>query len=247
MKSVVSNVIIIPSYNETLALPHLLQELKSGLTQHDAVIIMDDSPHEISREIERKCREAVINSEFDFKFENSSLKSGRGAAVRRGMIIALSNFPNLKTILECDADGSHRPVDILKIKNSISTADLLVGSRYLKSSKILGWPVNRRVFSWFLNKSIPKFTGVNLKDITNGLRRYSKRAIDVILSEIQLNNGFIYLSEQAILISKAGMSISEEPIIFVDRTLGASTVTWREILNSLYGVIKLILAKTKNG
>jgi dolichol-phosphate mannosyltransferase len=246
MKSEVSSVIIIPSYNETLALPQLLQELKLGLSHQDAVIVMDDSPQEISREIERKCREALMNNESDFKFENSGIKSGRGAAVRRGMILALSNFPNLETIIECDADGSHRPEDILKIKNSSNTADLLVGSRYLKSSEILGWPLSRRMFSWFLNKSIPKFTGVNLKDITNGLRRYSKRAIDAILSENQLNKGFIYLSEQAILISRGGMTISEEPIIFVDRTLGTSTVTWREISNSLYGIFKLILANKRN-
>ncbi len=245
MKSIVSNVIIIPSYNETLALPQLLQELKSGLTGQDAVIVMDDSPTEISRDIERKCLDVLVKTEFEFKFENSGLKSGRGAAVRRGMVIALSDFPNLRTILECDADGSHRPEDILKIKNSISSADLLVGSRYLKSSEILGWPVSRKVFSWILNRSIPKFTGVNLNDITNGLRRYSRDAIEAILSQNQLNNGFIYLTEQAMLISKAGMTVSEEPIIFVDRTLGTSTVTWREVSNSLSGVLKLVLLNKK--
>jgi dolichol-phosphate mannosyltransferase len=245
MNSSVSNVIIIPSYNETLALPELLRELKSGLSRQDAVIIMDDSPEEISKVVEHKCLEAIKNSQFNFKFDNSGVKSGRGAAVRRGMAIALSEFPNMQTILECDADGSHRPEDILKIKNSASKADLLVGSRYLKSSKIVGWPLSRRVFSWFLNKSIPRFTGVHLQDITNGLRRYSKGATDAILSENQVNKGFIYLSEQAILISEAGLVISEEPIVFVDRTLGRSTVTWREILDSLFGIYKLVFANTR--
>jgi dolichol-phosphate mannosyltransferase len=245
MTSIVATAIIIPSYNETLALPELLGEIKKGLENHDAVIVMDDSPKEISEQIEKKCREVVKDSEFVFLFDNSGSKSGRGAAVRRGITIALAEFPNVKSILECDADGSHQPEDILKIKNSSSTADLLVGSRYLNSSEILGWPVSRRAFSWFLNKTIPSLTGVRLNDITNGLRRYSKNAAIEILSENQVNKGFIYLSEQAILISKAGMTISEEPIIFVDRTLGTSTVTWREILNSLYGIISLILTNRK--
>lgn len=246
MKSSVLTVIIIPSYNETLALPHLLRELELGLTRQDAVIVMDDSPTGISNEIERKCLEVLKTAEFEFKFEKTGLRSGRGAAVRRGMIKALSDYPNLREVLECDADGSHRPEDILKIKNSLSEADLLVGSRYLKTSKILGWSVNRRMFSWILNKVIPQFTGVKLKDITNGLRRYSKNAINVILSENQQNKGFIYLSEQAILISRAGMILSEEPIIFVNRTLGKSTVTWQEISNSLYGILKLVFANSKN-
>jgi dolichol-phosphate mannosyltransferase len=245
MNALASNIIIIPSYNETLALPELLKELRLGLTHHDAVIVMDDSPLEISNEVETKCREAVRDSQFDFKFYNSQYKSGRGAAVRRGMKIAFSEFPNFRTVIECDADGSHRAEDILKIKNSLSKADLLVGSRYLTSSEIIGWPASRRIFSWSLNKSIPRLTGVRLRDITNGLRRYSKSAVEAILSETQVNKGFIYLSEQAIVISRASLVISEEPIVFVDRTLGSSTVTWREISNSLIGIFKLVLANLR--
>jgi dolichol-phosphate mannosyltransferase len=245
MNPLVLNVIIIPSYNETLALPELLRGLSSGLSLQDAVIVMDDSSEEISKQVEHNCLEAIKNSNFEFKFNESGLKSGRGAAVRRGMALALSEFPNVETILECDADGSHRPEDILGIKNSSSKADLLVGSRYLKSSRILGWPLTRRLFSWFLNRSIPRLTRIELKDITNGLRRYSKEATEVILSKDQVNTGFIYLSEQALLISRAGMAISEESIIFVDRTLGKSTVTRREISDSLYGIFKLVLANRR--
>jgi dolichol-phosphate mannosyltransferase len=245
MNNQISTVLIIPSYNETLALPQLLHELKAGLTGNDAVIIMDDSPPQTFDEIRRNCLESTKDSKFFLLFDNSGSKSGRGAAVRRGMEVALSEFPIVEKILECDADGSHRAVDILKIKNSMSKADLLVGSRYLTSSRIVGWPFSRRVFSWLLNQSVPKLTGVNLHDITNGLRRYSKSAVVKILSEKQKNKGFIYLSEQAILISKANMVLSEEPIIFVDRTLGISTVTWREISDSLHGIIKLVLASHK--
>jgi hypothetical protein len=53
------------------------------------------------------------------------------------------------------------------------------------------------------------------------------------------------LSEQAVVLKKRGMKISEEPIILVDRTLGASTVTWREITNSLFGIVRLIITKHK--
>ena len=242
MNNQIVTVLIVPSYNETLALPELLRELKLGLTAQDAVIVMDDSPPETSNEIRRRCFELTQNSNFAFIFDNSGSKSGRGAAVRRGMVVALSEFPNIEKILECDADGSHRPVDILKIKNSLSRADLLVGSRYLSSSKIVGWPVSRRIFSWSLNNTIPRLTGVSLGDITNGLRRYSRGAVAEILSKDQVNKGFIYLSEQAIVISRASMVISEEPITFVDRTLGSSTVTWQEISSSLIGIFKLVLA-----
>jgi len=226
---------------ETLALPKLLLDLKLGLTEKDAIVIIDDSPPKIFEEIKQRCLESSGDLMNLFMCNDFGGKSGRGAAVRRGMELVLSKFPLVETILECDGDGSHRPADILKIKNSTSEADLLVGSRYLANSKIVGWSVSRRTLSWFLNQSIPRLVKVNLTDITNGLRRYSKKAVIEILSTKQKNTGFIYLSEQAILISRANMVLSEEPIIFVDRKMGESTVTWRELFNSLRGVLKLIL------
>jgi dolichol-phosphate mannosyltransferase len=246
MTETVKTVIIIPSYCETLALPALLQELKSGLSRNHAILIMDDSPEELSQVVNDGCISAMEGSNCQFIFDNASVKSGRGAAVRRGMARALSNFPNVEHIMECDADGSHRAVDILKILNSESDADLLVGSRYLPTSKIVGWPLSRRVFSYLLNHTIPRMTQVNLRDITNGLRKYSKGATEAILSTPQINKGFIYLSEQAILVSSSGLKISEEPIVFIDRTLGKSTVTWREITNSLSGIGRLLLLNRKS-
>jgi dolichol-phosphate mannosyltransferase len=245
MNAQVKTVIVIPSYNETLALPQLLRELKSGLSSLDAVIVMDDSPKEVAENIYQSCLDAVANSDIDFKFETSGGKSGRGAAIRRGMVMALAEFPNVQHLIECDADGSHRPIDILKIKTSLSRADLLIGSRYLPTSRIEGWPISRKIFSWLLNQAIPRIMGIQLHDITNGLRRYSKVAVERIVSEPQLNSGFIYLSEQAVYINGAGMKIDEEPIVFVNRTLGKSTVTWREILSSFRGILKLLSTEPK--
>lgn len=245
MSAQVTSAIIIPSYNETLALPQLLRELKIGLSISDAILVMDDSSPEISNEIYVACQEAIQNTDFEFRFDNSGSKLGRGAAVRRGMTTVLTDFPNVEYILECDADGSHRSEDILKIKNLSERSDLLVGSRYLASSQIVGWPISRRIFSWTLNQLIPKLTGVELRDITNGLRRYSKQAVLKILEKDQVNTGFIYLSEQAIAVSKAHMELAEEPIIFIDRTLGRSTVTWREVAHSFFGILKLIYKNRK--
>jgi hypothetical protein len=79
-----------------------------------------------------------------------------------------------------------------------------------------------------------------MKDVTNGLRRYSINAVDLILGSEANSTGFIYLSEQALLISRSGLEIKEIPIVFIDRELGASTVTWREIVSSILGILKLV-------
>jgi hypothetical protein len=94
-----------------------------------------------------------------------------------------------------------------------------------------------------LNLIIPKLLHVPCKDITNGLRRYSNRAVKILLESTPKNNGFIYLSEQAQLISKAKLTIAETPIIFENRIAGESTVGAKEILNSFIGIIKLIIPR----
>jgi dolichol-phosphate mannosyltransferase len=236
-------VILMPSYNETLALPALLQDLNPRLALTDAVLIVDDSAEQVFAEIQQNSLNAMAGSAGSIYFSNESGKSGRGAAVRRGMHIATDSFINLSKIMECDADGSHQPADIITIKNNLTTCDLLVGSRYLETSKIQGWPTSRRLFSYLLNFSIPRALGIPIHDITNGLRRYSLPAVQVILKSEQVNKGFTYLSEQALLIHRAGLSIEEQPITFIDRALGLSTVTWREIISSIKGIFALMRFK----
>ncbi len=218
----------------------MLLQLQKNLLKSDAVMIMDDSPKPICNEIDRLCSHAMNSSPASYYFVNHQGKSGRGSAIRRGMENALNLFPNLEYMVECDADGSHRPEDILRIKNSDDQSDMLVGSRYLPSSKIVGWPLSRRIFSRILNFAIPKILDVPLADITNGLRRYTIRAGREILSEQQTNSGFIYLSEQAQIVKSRNLQIAELPIMFIDRTEGTSTVTWREISASIRGILGLM-------
>lgn len=245
MNTNVTCAIVIPSYNETLALPEMLLELEAGLTAADAVIIMDDSPEPVATEVNIACGQVFIKSSASYFFINHQGKSGRGSAIRRGIGKAQTLFPNLKFVIECDADGSHRPIDILRVKHSEVEADLLVGSRYLPDSKIQGWPISRKLFSRVLNFIIPRLLHVELRDITNGLRRYSIDAVNEIIGQNQMNQGFIYLSEQALILKKRGLVIKELPIVFIDRTQGNSTVTWREVVASMRGVIGLVSLKAK--
>jgi dolichol-phosphate mannosyltransferase len=235
----IANVILIPSYNELEALPDLLKKLESGLTKRECLIVVDDSEPKKSTKIKESCLDILKSSQCKFIFLTNGSKCGRGAAIRQGMIFADHYFPNIEFLLECDADGSHRPEDILMILRFPSIADLVIGSRYLEKSSIRGWSISRRVFSFILNKTIPRIFDIEITDITNGLRRYSRNALRTVIRHPQVNSGFIYLSEQAALIKDANLLISEVPIIFENRVLGQSTVSSKEILSSLIGIIGL--------
>jgi dolichol-phosphate mannosyltransferase len=228
-------------------LPTLILELAPNLTSNDLLIISDDSGLNLRSEFITKCEDALMGSVGQIIFSFEEFKSGRGNAVRRAIAHAREKFPNLELIVECDADGSHQVRDILAVKQSKILCDLLIGSRYLSNSEIIGWPTSRRIFSKLLNKILPRLLNLSISDITNGLRRYSIPAVDVILSNDPQNSGFIYLSEQALLISKSGLSIAELNTVFVNRRLGHSTVTLKEIVASLIGAFTLIRNAKKIG
>lgn len=233
----VKKTLVIAAYREFENLTDLLRDLNLLLPIDASIIISDDTGIESEDRIEKIVREALgKDRNWLITFENQ--KSGRGSAVMRGFQLANETFPKLDFFAECDADGSHRPSDILKVLISPST-DFLIGSRYLPESSIEGWPISRRIASKVLNSIIPKALGIKSTDVTNGLRRYSKEATQIILKNPPENTGFIFLSEQALLLSKNGINPKEEPIIFINRVYGESSVGISEILDSLKGVLTL--------
>ncbi len=232
------NIIVIPTYNEKKNIKILIIKILK-IFNNIEIIIVDDSP---DQEIKK------ILSEFNTVFYiHREKKLGRGSAVLKGMNYALekNDFTHL---IEMDADLSHNPEEIKKNLNFISEndVDLLISSRYLKESKIINWPLKRKVLSFFANLLAKFFLKVPVKDYTNGFRVYSKNAVKHVVKECgQVGDGFIILSEILVQLYYNNFKVSERPTIFVDRVMGNSNVTLKEILNSLLGLLKVFSIKSK--
>ena len=237
--------IVFASYKEVEALPILLGELSPYLNTQHVVIVSDDSPHEIRGELMEKCRSAFTSTDSKIDFSFGTHKAGRGAAILRGFKFASEKYGPLDFLIEADADGSHSAVDINRLMNNKSKTDLIIGSRYLPESIIIGWPISRKLFSKLLNSLLPYLFNVNCTDITNGLRRYSSRAVKVFNENSAKNSGFVYLSEQALIVKNNKLTITEVPTTFINRTMGKSTVGFKEVFNSLRGIILLIKMEKK--
>lgn len=238
------NLLVFASYNEADNLALLLKSLDSKLTDETLVVIADDSGIEHRTYLEKTCLTSMPLNSRNLAFSYSQIKAGRGSAIRRAFQQSFDENNNLKFFVEADSDGSHSAEDILKILYSESEADLLIGSRYLPDSEIVGWSFSRRTLSKFLNKTIPRLLGINAKDLTNGLRRYNTKANEIMLRNEPRNQGFIYLSEVAKNISDSNLVIQELPIRFEDRVLGESTVGRKELWDSMIGLIKLSLGSS---
>jgi dolichol-phosphate mannosyltransferase len=143
--------------------------------------------------------------------------------------------------LESDADGSHDLQGMRDVIATLSENEFVIGSRYLPESRIIGWPISRRLFSRMINLSLRFLFGLRTHDFTNGLRGYSRRSVLEILASGQMNTGFIYLTEQILILNRVGIKPIEIPITFIDREKGESSVTHRELLDSAVGVVSLRL------
>ena len=232
--------IIIPAYNEEENIVDLINKIKNEVDCHIAII--DDSENEKTKSLFKNINDETVH------YFHRNRKLGRGSAV----IYGLDKFINMNEIrcfIEMDADFSHDPTEL---KNNINlfndkNLDLLIASRYKKNSKIINWPLSRRILSKFANKLARILLGVPVSDYTNGFRFYSPRAAKVVISECnKLGGGFIILSEILLVLYKKSYKISETNSIFRNRTRGESSVNINLIFNSFKGLIKLYLLKISN-
>ena len=228
--------IIIPAYNEGKNLIDLLKKIHSE-NENWNVIIVDDSENFITNNLISSYKNEKIH------YIKRKIKMGRGNAVRFGFEYSKKNKFNY--ILEMDADLSHNPSEIKTLLDKLikNKHDLVIGSRYLKESQIIGWPIKRRIFSKLSNFFARFLFGFDVTDYTNGFRVYNAKAINELTKYPIQNNGFMYLTETFTILKKKNYKISEQATVFINRKKGSSSLRLSEILKSFIGIIKLKFKK----
>ena len=147
-----------------------------------------------------------------------------------------------------DADFSHSPSEInsnLKFFNK-KKLDLLISSRYLKKSKILNWPLARKILSKLACILIKFLIKITVNDFLNGFRIYSREVAELIIKNCgKKDSDFIILSEIISFIYYRNLKISEVKTIFRNRLRDESSVNLALILKSFYNLF-YIYNKNKN-
>ena len=231
--------IVIPAYNEEANIERLIRKIKTKF-RDSLIVIVDDSYNKKTLHLIKKKRLKV-------KFIYRGKKLGRGSAVLFGLKKLIKN-KKIKIFVEMDADFSHDPNELPRninffLKNSL---DLLIGSRYLKESKIINWGLRRRVFSLLSNYLAKSLLKIPIYDFTNGYRIYSQRSVKKITKNCgKIGGGFIVLSEILVELYINNFAIKEIKSKFVDRKRGESSINLKLIIVSLFGLLKLFFKKRK--
>ena len=232
--------IVIPSFNENENINLLLDEIHKIDLKDFYIVIVDDSKESFQNQIK------FVNERIFYIHRGKKL--GRGSAILHGISHIINLDKNIELFVEMDADMSHHPnellrnIDFFKKKN----LDLLISSRYQKKSKIINWPISRKILSYLSNKLSNWVLRVPISDYTNGYRIYSLNAAKFIINNCgKIGDGYIVLSEILIQLYYNKFTISEIDTLFVNRVRGSSNVNFNEILNSLVGLYKIWRIKLK--
>mgnify|MGYP001375375393 FL=1 len=226
--------IIIPTFNERLTIRSLVVEL-FNLYPKVSICVVDDSSPDGTGEVARE-----LAKEFNDKFFTISRpkKSGRGNAVVEGLKFGLKQS-KYEYFVEMDSDFSHDPKDLQRIMQKSNDYDIIVGSRYLSESRIVNWPLGRKIFSLFANILVRYLLKIPLSDCTNGYRCYSYAAVRALDFDDIHGSGFIVLSSIAYQQFLKGLSFFEVPTLFVNRTRGHSSFSIGEIAHSIRTLWKI--------
>ncbi len=232
------SLVIIPTYNELENIKKMIPEI-FGLYPNDLdILIVDDN----SPDGTGNFADEYSMKDSRVKVIHRAKKSGLGTAYIEGFKYALKN--NYDIIFEMDADFSHDPKEIKNFLNAINSFDLVLGSRYISGISVVNWPMRRLILSYMANLYTRIITGLPIKDATGGFKCFRRKVLESINLNAVKSNGYAFQIEMTFKAWKNKFSVSEIPIIFIDRTTGTSKMSKKIVREAIFMVWKLRIRST---
>lgn len=228
--------VILPTYREAGNISKLIDDLED-LKLEASILVIDDSSPDQTAEIVREKQKQYGNVRLHVRPQ----KNGLGSAITDGFKIFLSSFNVPNYIVTMDADYSHDPKALPQILSNMNVdTGIVIGSRYVKGGKIVGWPSTRKIISKIANYIAKASLGLKLKDCTSGYRCYSTEFLKVAIGSLHSQTYEIQIEtvRQAVL---RNFVVKETPILFVNRKHGKSKLTWTEIKSFISYTLKATL------
>lgn len=226
--------IIVPTYNERENIVRLLPEIKKSLPDSHVLVVDDSSPDGTAGSV-KELAKSIENVHLLVR----TRKEGLGRAYISGFHWALQK--DYDFVFEMDADFSHDPSYLPAFIDSIQSADLVIGSRYVSGVNVVNWPMSRLLLSYFGNVGARIVAGIPVRDCTSGYKCFRRKVLESINLDRIGSSGYSFQVEMNYHVIEHGFRIVEIPIIFTDRTRGASKMSTSIVREALVLLWKLRL------
>ena len=216
--------LILPTYNEAENLEPMVRAVLPRLSEDGStptVLVVDDSSPDGTGQIADR-----LASELDaVQVMHRSRKEGLGRAYLAGFAAALAGGADL--ILQMDCDFSHDPSDLPRLMSASASADVVLGSRYVPGGGVENWALRRRIQSRGGCTYARLILGLPTRDLTGGFKCWTRAALQALDLDGVDAHGYAFQIEMTYRAIRAGMTVSEVPIVFRERREGQSKMsTW---------------------
>lgn len=230
------SLVIIPTFNEIENIELIIHSV-FALEQDFHILVVDDNSPDGTADAVKALQEQYLNKLF---LEVRRDKSGLGTAYIHGFKWAIEK--KYEYIFEMDADFSHAPTDLIKLRQAcIEGADVAVGSRYKKGINVVNWPLHRILLSYGASFYVKLITGMGVHDPTAGFVCYRRKVLETINLDSIKFIGYAFQIEMKFRAHLQDYKIEEVPIIFTDRIRGKSKMSASIINEAVFGVLQMKL------
>ncbi len=230
--------LVLPTYNEAENIDPFVRavipQLASAGVEHHLLVVDDNSPDGTG-----EIADALAEEFEPVEVLHRPGKQGLGRAYLDGFRRALDSGADY--VLEMDADFSHDPKDVPRLIDAAKTADLVLGSRYVRGGGVSDWGLLRRMLSrggcWYAQRIL----GLPVRDLTGGFKCFNRRVLEGIHLDTVQADGYGFQIELTYYAVKAGFSVVEIPITFRERRVGTSKMSPRIAIEAVWKVPALKL------
>jgi glycosyltransferase involved in cell wall biosynthesis len=217
--------LIIPAFNEAEYLSVLLGELHARYPSYD-VLVVNDGSSDATGQVALAGGARVIELPFNL---------GIGGAEQTGFLYAARN--GYDVVIRLDGDGQHPPeeVETLICALDATGADVVIGSRYLRSRSFRSSWLRQIGIRW-LALLITWLTRHRITDSTSGFRAFRCSAFTFLA---HFNPQDFPEPESVVLLVRNGFRVQEVSVRMRDRQGGRSSIRG---IRPIYFMLKVTLA-----
>ena len=234
--------LILPTFDEAENIAAIVAAARAVLERaapgdHRILVVDDGSPDGTGQIADR-----LADEHDDVEVLHRTVREGLGPAYLAGFARALGG--GAEFVMEMDSDFSHDPADLERLLAAAEDADLVLGSRYVPGGGVTDWGRVRRFVSrggsWYARKVL----GLDVRDLTGGLKCFRRDVLEAIDLPTVRSRGYAFQVELTHRAVRQGFTVVELPIVFRDRALGRSKMSWRIAGEAALLVPQLRFART---
>ncbi|HEV7179766.1 MAG TPA: glycosyltransferase, partial [Candidatus Baltobacteraceae bacterium] len=198
--------VIIPAHNEQDRIGKTLEEYVGVFADSEIIVVLNG------------CTDATRVVVNDVRASNPNLFAieipdavGKGGAVRAGFLLARADVVGY-----VDADGSTPAQEMLRLCEAVGDGDGVIGSRWLRGSKVtIRQPWARRFASRNFNLIVRTLFGLRYSDTQCGAKVFRRSALERVMRAVETAN-LAFDVDLLYAMKRLKMRIREEPTYWID-------------------------------